>query len=69
MDVLCTDKTGTLTEGRIVLQVALGPDGEPSPEVLRLAVLNASLETGIENPQDAALATTGQASGIETGGA
>jgi Mg2+-importing ATPase len=69
MDVLCTDKTGTLTEGRIVLQAALGPDGEPSPEVLRLAVLNAALETGIENPLDAALVEAGKTAKVETGAA
>lgn len=69
MDVLCTDKTGTLTEGRIVLQAALGPDGAPSAEVLRLAVLNAALETGIENPLDAALVEAGRAAGVETGAA
>jgi Mg2+-importing ATPase len=40
MDVLCTDKTGTLTEGEPVLELSSGPDGRPSPQPLRLAVLN-----------------------------
>ena len=34
MDVLCTDKTGTLTEGRIVVNGALGPDGQAKPELI-----------------------------------
>ncbi len=55
MDVLCTDKTGTLTEGKIVLDAAVAPDGVPSPRVAELALLNASLQTGIDNPLDAAI--------------
>ena len=41
VDVLCLDKTGTLTEDRPVLHRALGPDGRDDPEVLRWAALNA----------------------------
>ncbi|RPF33627.1 magnesium-translocating P-type ATPase [Streptomyces sp. TLI_185] len=41
VDVLCLDKTGTLTEDRPVLDRALGPDGRDDPEVLRWAALNA----------------------------
>ena len=55
MDVLCTDKTGTLTEGKIVLHAALGPDGAPSTVVAELAAVNATLQTGIDNPLDAAI--------------
>jgi Mg2+-importing ATPase len=55
MDVLCTDKTGTLTEGVICLDGAVDAAGHPSPAVLRLAYLNASLQTGMANPLDAAL--------------
>jgi Mg2+-importing ATPase len=55
MDVLCTDKTGTLTEGNIVLEAALAPDGSLSDNVAELAAVNASLQTGIENPLDAAI--------------
>ncbi len=55
MDVLCTDKTGTLTEGKIVLYAALGPDGTPSPVGAELAAVNATLQTGIDNPLDAAI--------------
>ncbi len=59
MDVLCTDKTGTLTEGVVRLDAALGCDGEPSDDVARAAFLNASLETGIANPLDAAITAAG----------
>ena len=68
MDVLCTDKTGTLTEGEMTLHGALSPAGAASPEVLRLAYLNAALETGIENPLDAALVAAGQAAHLDCEG-
>lgn len=55
VDVLCTDKTGTLTEGAVALTEALDADGKPSPEVLRYAFANAAFETGIENPLDKAI--------------
>lgn len=55
MTVLCTDKTGTVTEGEVRLEDALAPDGTPDPEVLRLAHLNASLQHGYPNPLDLAL--------------
>lgn len=68
MDVLCTDKTGTLTEGAIVLRETLTPEGRPSDEVLRLAYLNAAFETGIENPLDAAVVAAGKTTGLSTDG-
>jgi Mg2+-importing ATPase len=55
MDVLCTDKTGTLTEGVVHLDGALGVDGQPSDEVFRYAYLNAHLQTGLANPLDEAI--------------
>ncbi len=55
LDVLCTDKTGTLTEGRVQLDRAVGASGKPCPRVLRAAVLNARFESGLENPIDDAL--------------
>ncbi len=60
MDVLCTDKTGTLTEGVVRLDAALDPEGRPSDEVLRWASLNASLQTGLENPLDQAILERGR---------
>jgi Mg2+-importing ATPase len=68
MDVLCTDKTGTLTEGAVVLREALDPSARASVEVLRLAYLNAAFETGIENPLDAALVAAGERAGLSTEG-
>jgi Mg2+-importing ATPase len=55
MTVLCTDKTGTLTEGRVHVRSALSADGAPSERAHRLAWLNATLQAGYENPIDAAL--------------
>jgi Mg2+-importing ATPase len=55
MDVLCTDKTGTLTEGVVKLDGALDVHGNPSQEILRYAYLNASLQTGLSNPLDEAI--------------
>jgi P-type Mg2+ transporter len=66
--VLCTDKTGTLTVGDMALQAALGPDGSPAPELLRLAYLNAAFETGIDNPLDAALVRAGCSAALSTAG-
>ncbi|HVP21020.1 MAG TPA: magnesium-translocating P-type ATPase, partial [Anaerolineaceae bacterium] len=58
MDVLCTDKTGTLTQGVVRLDGTLDPEGQPSEEVLRLAYLNAQFETGLTNPLDEAILAT-----------
>ena len=55
MNVLCSDKTGTLTEGSMRLQAALNVDGESSERVLFLGYLNAVFETGFPNPLDEAL--------------
>ncbi|MEO6340185.1 MAG: magnesium-translocating P-type ATPase [Caulobacteraceae bacterium] len=60
MTIFCTDKTGTLTEGRIRLEEAVDPNGLPSPAVGRLAFLNAAFETGIENPLDEAIVAWGR---------
>ena len=55
MDVLCTDKTGTLTEGELRLDSVLDFDGQPSDAVFRLAYLNSSLQIGMANSMDAAI--------------
>lgn len=68
MDILCTDKTGTLTEGTIVLSEVLDTASRPSDEVRRLAFLNAAFETGIENPLDTAIVAAGEAASLTTGG-
>ena len=68
MDVLCTDKTGTLTEGVTALAAAIDPDGVPSPPVRELGFINAAFETGIGNPLDAALVAMGGREGLSTAG-
>ena len=55
IDVLCSDKTGTLTQGHIQLHAALGVDGAPSTRALELAWLNATFESGYANPIDEVL--------------
>jgi Mg2+-importing ATPase len=55
MDILCTDKTGTLTEDRIVLVKYVDLEGKESPEVLLHAYLNSFYQTGISNPMDEAV--------------
>jgi Mg2+-importing ATPase len=55
MDVLCSDKTGTLTGGVMTFDRDLGPFGNPAPSVFLLAYLNSSFETGIKSPLDAAI--------------
>ena len=55
MNVLCSDKTGTLTEGVVKLHSALNVDGHEGEKVLLYAFLNASYETGFMNPIDEAI--------------
>lgn len=55
MAVLCCDKTGTLTEGRISLVDAFVIGGDTTERVRRLAALNAALHTGWDNPIDSAI--------------
>jgi Mg2+-importing ATPase len=55
MNVLCTDKTGTLTEGTVKMHSALDLEGKESEEVFLLAYVNAFFETGFNNPIDQAI--------------
>jgi Mg2+-importing ATPase len=55
MDVLCTDKTGTLTENKIHLVKYVDGFGEHSDEVLRLGYVTSALSTSFANPLDAAV--------------
>ncbi len=57
MNILCSDKTGTLTEGTVQLQSAVDVEGAPSEKVLFHAYLNAFYETGFTNPIDEAIRT------------
>ncbi len=55
MDVLCTDKTGTLTEAKIRLERHVDVSGRESPHVFELAYLNSFFETGLKSPLDEAI--------------
>ena len=55
MDVLCTDKTGTITQGKIVLEKHLDVSGEPSEKVLQYGYLNSYYHTGLKNLMDEAI--------------
>ena len=55
MDVLCSDKTGTLTDGTVKLQSTIDVNGNPSDKVFLYAYLNAAFESGFINPIDEAI--------------
>ncbi len=55
MDILCSDKTGTLTLGEVQLNAAVNMEGKPSDKMLLYAHLNACFQTGYTNPIDAAI--------------
>ena len=61
IDVLCCDKTGTLTAAAMTFDRALDCSGQPSERPLSLAYLNSSFETGIKSPLDAAILATRRA--------
>jgi Mg2+-importing ATPase len=64
MDILCTDKTGTLTEDRIVLQHHLNIEGEEDKRILRHAYLNSQFQTGLKNLLDLAIIERGVEKGF-----
>ena len=55
MDVLCTDKTGTITQGKIVLEKHLDVQGNTSERVLHYGYLNSYYQTGLKNLMDEAI--------------
>ena len=55
MNILCTDKTGTLTQDRIILEKHLGLTGEDNEEVLQYGFLNSHYQTGLKNLLDIAV--------------
>ncbi|MGN0286417.1 MAG: magnesium-translocating P-type ATPase [Atopobiaceae bacterium] len=68
MDVLCTDKTGTLTEDRVVLERHLDVRGHDDPRVLRYAFMNSFYQTGVRNLIDSAIIRrAGDLSGTDAG--
>jgi len=60
IDVLCSDKTGTITSGKMALDRCVDACGEPSKRVLTLARLNSKNQTGIRSPLDDAILGTAQ---------
>jgi P-type Mg2+ transporter len=60
MDILCTDKTGTLTEGVVKLDGALDAQGQPSEEVFLYTYLNSTFQSGLVNPLDQAIVSARQ---------
>jgi Mg2+-importing ATPase len=67
MDILCTDKTGTLTEGVVQLDGALDIEGQPSATVLSSTFLNSQYQTGLTNPLDDAIIAYAQKAGLKNG--
>ena len=65
IDILCTDKTGTLTENRIVLQEYIDANGKANMNVLKYAYLNSTYSTGIKNLVDKAILKYGKLHGID----
>ena len=66
MDVLCTDKTGTLTAGVVELDGAFDIQGQISAGVLRLAAINARFQTGLANPLDEAVVAATNKAAVDT---
>lgn len=64
MDVLCTDKTGTLTEDKIILEKYMNTLGEDDGRVLRHAYMNSHFQTGLKNLIDLAIINRAQANGL-----
>ncbi len=55
MDILCTDKTGTLTQDKVILERYLNPQGEEDDDVLKYGYLNSYYQTGLKNLMDIAV--------------
>ena len=65
IDVLCTDKTGTLTKGEIILTLSLDSDFKDSEDVLKYAYINSIYSTGIKNIVDKAIISYAKKRNIE----
>lgn len=65
MNIFCTDKTGTLTEDKIVLEKYLNVNGEEDSNILKYAFLNAYLQTGLKSNIDEAVVAKAKTIGIE----
>ena len=65
MNILCTDKTGTLTEDKIVLEKYMDVDGNESKRVLKHAYLNSYFQTGLKNLIDVAIISRAEKEGLD----
>ena len=65
MNILCTDKTGTLTEDKIVLERYLDVKGEEDIRVLKHAFLNSYFQTGLKGSIDEAIIARAYKNGLE----
>lgn len=65
IDILCTDKTGTLTRDKVVLEKHLNVDGQEDDRVLRHAFLNSYFQTGLKNLIDLAVISKQQQLGAQ----
>lgn len=55
MDILCSDKTGTLTSGIVSLEASTSPTNQPSDQVFELGYWTSKFQTGVHSPFDAAI--------------
>lgn len=65
MDILCTDKTGTLTEDEIVLEKYMNAIGKEDKRILKHAFLNSYFQTGLKNLMDVAIISRAEKEGME----
>jgi Mg2+-importing ATPase len=65
MDILCTDKTGTLTEDKIVLEKYINIHDEDDEDVLKYAFINSYFQTGLKNVLDVAVIDRANANGLD----
>ena len=68
IDTLCTDKTGTLTQDKIVLQKYIDVNGEEDLSILKYAYLNSALSTGLKNIVDRAIISFGKEHKVDIDG-
>ncbi len=66
VDILCTDKTGTLTHGSIALSAALTPEGIIAPAIIEAALINADHQRKGANPLDEAIIRSAGAAGLDS---
>ncbi len=65
MDILCTDKTGTITQDKVILEYYLDIEGNEDERILRHAILNSYFQTGLKNLMDTAIIAHADDEGME----